>query len=786
MNARHCHWSRVAVAPVLLLSASIITLGLADVAQAQTVPQPDPSAADAPSPQEVAQNAAAQPDETTEIIVTAQKREQSIQDVPIAITAITADTLKDFNYTDFQDYARLVPSLDFTGSTVGGGEGVRLRGISPSAGDPTVAFYLDETPLQDNARVGNPNPRVFDIDRVEVLRGPQGNLYGASSMGGTIRIIQTKPRFNNSSGRVSFELAHTPEGDPSYQAYGVLNVPLVRDRLAFRGGIFVEREGGFVDQVNPFALSASGSQVPGGTSSIFPANNVDDIQALAVRAALRFALTDGITLTPSVFHQQVRQGAAREIDEGFGRDDPEQRRFEDESSRDIFTLYNLLVNVDVGIGEIVSSSSLFKRDNRRNIDYTGFLVPIFGAFTPARAGTIPPMRNFRETKDFTQEIRFASDWEFPVQLLAGAFYTNQDRPFFQALIGEGAREAGVAPTNLLFTQNAQSKREEKAVFANLTYRPIKGVELQAGGRYFDIQQNGRRQAEGLFNGNRLTDETTAAEDKGTTLAFSASLDVTKDHRVYVRAAEGFRAGFSFTPPPRTAACDAALQALGRDPLSGRGQVEADSLWNYEVGAKTSWAGGRLTANVAAYRIEFSNIQQSVPLTGCGFTIIGNVGSARSQGVELEIAARPIEGLSLNFAVGYVSAKLTDDAPGLGATSGEPLTGVPKWTVNATSEYRFPVSMIAGDGFVRGSFRYVDERTTDFGTTLTGPTAAATLDPYSLIDLSIGASRGSWESSLFVDNVTDKRAEYSTDTFRRIRSFAINRPRTFGVRVSRNF
>lgn len=715
-----------------------------------------------------------------EVLVTAQKRLENIQDIPATVQAIAPETLERFNYTDFEDYARLVPTLNFEGSNVTGSRNIRLRGISPSTGDPTVAFYVDETPLQDNARSGTPDPRIFDIERIEVLRGPQGNLYGASSMAGTIKIITAKPDTNAWLARVGTDVSVTAHGGPSYEFTGMLNAPLITDRVGLRTAVFARHAGGFVDRAAPFPKGAAATAVPDPQRAAARDTDIDDLDVLSVRVAATIEVADWLTLTPSVFYQNEERGGPSEMDAGFDRSSPTQLRYEDERSSDEFTLSNLTATVSLPVGEIVSSTSYFDRSVQRQLDYTGFLNSVFGPLTLGDVSYIPPNSNLRDTRDFFQEIRFASQWSFPVDLLLGAFYTSQDRPFYQSFIADGAQAAGVLPVDLLFVQNAQSQRDEYAVFGNLTYRFLERFEVQAGARWFHIEQDDHRIADGLFNGT-LTDEITSATDEDVNLAFAVAARLTPDHMLYARAAQGFRAGFTFTPPPRTPNCDADLRALGLDPLSERGQVEADSLWNYELGAKTDWAGGRVRANAALYVIEFSDIQQAVQLPTCGFGISGNVGKARSRGAELELMTAPAQGFDLTTTLGYVEAELRADAPPLGAISGEPLTSVPEWTISTVAEYAIPTRMLGRDAFVRASYRYVDTRTTDFGTFTTGPTTAGTLDEYDILDVAFGLTAAGWEATLYVDNVADERVEYSNDNLRGLRSYGTNRPRTVGIR-----
>jgi iron complex outermembrane receptor protein len=201
--------------------------------------------------------ASEQPLGLEEVIVTAQKRGESIQDVPMAVQSIGAETLERFNYTSLEDYAKLIPTLDFDGSNLTGSQSIRLRGVSPTTGEPTVAFYFGETPLQDSARTSFPNPAAVDVARIEVLRGPQGNLYGASSMGGVIKIVPNAPDLRAYSQRYAATTSYTENGDVNYSAQAVFNAPLANDRFALRASAFFAHEGGFVDRVSPQGIDSA-------------------------------------------------------------------------------------------------------------------------------------------------------------------------------------------------------------------------------------------------------------------------------------------------------------------------------------------------------------------------------------------------------------------------------------------------------------------------------------------------------------------------------------------------
>lgn len=721
-----------------------------------------------------------------EVIVTAQKRDESIQDVPMAVQSITAETLDRFNYTSLEDYAKLIPTLDFDGTNLTGNQGMRLRGVSPSTGEPTVAFYFGETPLQDSARTSFPNPAAIDVARIEVLRGPQGNLYGASSMGGLIKIVPNAPDVTKYSQRYGATSSYTENGGINYDARAVFNAPIVEGRLALRASAFFSHDGGFVDRVSPYASITPPTGVPDPRAAQFGDEDVNDSDTVSLRLAALFAPTDSLKITPSVFYQRTQRGAPSEIDAGFDRDKPTQIRRDVEDSEDEFVLLNLLAEADLGLGTLVSSTSHFDRDVFNHFDFSQNLVRQPSNATRVLDELVPPMSNARQTDDFIQELRFSSNWNFPVSLLGGVYYADLHRPFQQTFVADGVAAAGLAPSDLLFIQNAVTDRTERAVFANVTTTLFDRLELQAGGRWFDVRVHNTRVADGVFNGGFTTSDLRAEPEQDVNLAFTASYDLSTDHMVYARAAQGFRPGFTFSPPPRTATCDAGLIALGLTPggLSAN-TVESDSLWNYEIGVRTEWANGRFRVNATAFQIDYDNIQQSVPVPGCGFDISGNVGSAESSGLELETFLHA-GGLELGLAAGYVDAFVTADAPNLGATDSERLTGVPEITLSLTADYVLPGAVFGRDGFVRGAYRHVDKRTTDFGSATTGPTLANTLDDYNIVDVALGVQSAEWEISLFADNVTNAVAEYSTLTSRGPRSWSINQPRTIGVSVSKRY
>jgi iron complex outermembrane recepter protein len=708
-----------------------------------------------------------------EIIVTAQKRAERIQDVPMSITAFGERELERKGVASFQDYARMVPGLAFVDPGPGRQDFI-IRGIT-SAGNPITQFYIDDTPQSaSNAggtQIKGADPRIFDIERVEVLRGPQGTLYGASSMGGTIRVITNKPDPSAYLAKAETTLATIHDGGENFGVNGMLNLPLIEDQLAIRVVGMFREEAGWIDRVDD-PVDESGSSLPRPRGGEFTAANRDQNtnEVHGARFSARYEPTSDLTLTAAVFWQDIEQKNPNLVD--VARKDKLQRAGSFQEPRvDETTQTSLTIEYDFGRAELISSTSYLDRFVADRTDATSIGRAVFGTNF-----AIPNERSNPFTV-LTQEVRIASPGDSRFDYTVGLFYLKLDGGEDQTLYAPGFSAATGIPIagDLMFDENTTSTEEQFAVFGQASYDITERLQVTTGFRWFTADTDFISHKEGRFNGG-ATLTTGKSSDQGWTPKISFDYHLDDERMVYASAAKGFRVGApnTFVPP---GACGADLQQLGFS--SAPTSIESDSLWQYELGTKTGWLHRRLIVNAAVYYIDWSGIPQSRPLD-CGFPLTLNVGQASSRGVELEIQTSPADGWSLGFAGSYTDAQLEKDSPSLSGQRGDRLQNVPRLTLAANAQYTFPV-MNGYNGFIAGDINYAGESYINFN--FANPTGRR--PSYDIANLRFGVEAGDWEAALFIENVLDERAVLSIDQSN-VNTWTINRPRTIGITLRKSW
>lgn len=708
-----------------------------------------------------------------EVIVTAQKREESLQDIPLSIRAIGQQELERIGALSFEDYARGQAGLGFNsaGRYSRGGVIAVIRGVSQlNPQGPTTAFYLDETPLQPQEleRVGLPDPNMFDINRVEILRGPQGDLYGSSAMGGTIRVIPNKPDPEMFEGRVDFKLNSVKGGDEGGEGNAMINIPL-GDSAALRLVGTYAKDAGWIDLVGVPSL---------GTTD---AKNVNNVESQVVRAMLRWDVNDRLSITPSVFYQKVDEDRGRFVSYELASADDrflDRNLGVDEFSENEFTVGNLLIEYDAGWGVFTSSTTVYDLEWENNLATTGIINLVVG---PPLESEV--LHDIGGEDQFVQEVRFASSLDGPLNFILGAFYREIEHDFFQE--GYSQRFLEVFGTNVLFFKEGEvEKLDELAFFGQASWRFSEAWEVSAGLRWFEYERDRLTPtATGVFGFPARVD---MIKEDGVSPTFTLNFFPTDDATIYARVANGFRPGFGFRtifPPP----CAPELEALGIDPNSGVGTVESDTLWSYELGAKTAWADNRLVLNAAVYQQNWTDLQTAISLD-CGFVLSSNAGKAAVDGFEIETQARPVENINLIFNVGYVDATLDEDAPSIGGFDGDRLPGVSEWQIGAAFEYHFPIADF--DSYFRADYTYMSDYFSRFDETVSTPRFRQ--PPLHLIGLRLGMDWNDWNFAFFVKNLTDefKLGMCGADSsFRQPQpdfSTCGVKPRTIGINVGRYF
>jgi len=715
---------------------------------------------------------AAQTDESRvleEVIVTATKRESSLQDLAMSITAIDSESLKLMGAEFTEDFVTSIPNVSFGFGGSGDGRNARSFAIRGISGSRTTGFYLDETPLPNFV-----DPRLVDIARVEVLRGPQGTLYGARSMGGTIRLISNQPDTGEFEGMVDASLSDTKEGDLNYAIEAVVNIPISQDRAALRLVAYVDDKDGYFDRTFP------NESEPSGTKTIKNVNNAD---TRGIQASLRLTPTDRLdVLAKFAYHTTESDGASWTSE--LGKFD--QIRLFDiaEFLDDEWTHAALNIGYSADRFDFISASSWFDRDFIENEDISEEIAVFFGGFEYPS-----PIDQVVEDERFTQEFRLTSNSDGPWQYLAGLYYTdvtistpsNSEPPGFEAGFAEYIGLPGVpvfGGTDVIFNGIADVDVQELAAFGEVSYDVSEKMTLTAGARWFNVDIEVFALDTGIVaDGIPLTGDTSESGiNPKAALDYRFSDDVT----LYASAAKGYRNG---------GVSGAIPEFCGEDIAAPATPFDSDSLWSYELGAKTSLAGNTVQLNGAVFYIDWDDIQQGKSYA-CGFGQVVNAGSAKSQGFDLEITAIPLNGLQITAGVGYADAKITSTEEGIVPKDGDRLLQVPEWTANASAYYEFPVSF-ADNAYFNLNYSYIGDSVTLFPDDPSYTPERAERDAYQLVHVRAGLLFGSWNTSIFVQNLFNEQANLS-EVFSLgaeipgLERYATNRPRTIGIQVRKTF
>jgi iron complex outermembrane recepter protein len=718
-----------------------------------------------------------------EIVVTATRREESIQSVPMSITAITEASLENRAATQFFDYASGIPNLSFGYS--GGGQSagfassrqVAIRGI---AGDGTTAFYIDDTPVPVSI-----DPQAVDVAQIEVLRGPQGTLYGALSMGGTLRVMTEQPDPQKlqilAHGSVS---ATDHAAKANYQTDGSLNLPLIDDKLAIRFSGYHEELGGYFKRY---------AEDTGETFS-----NVGQTTTDGGQVAMLWKITDDLSVTPRILYQRTELNGLPFSTVNYNASSlspivirptsliQDQLFNIPESSSDEWTLSSLDFKFHQPFGTFIFTTSDFDRRTTDIEDQTLAVSQVFGI-----APLPTSISDYNHPRIQTDELRFASTFSGPFQLVSGLYYahTNTSGVGFPPnyIPGLNAATGGIYGTDLsYYYNNGRDVQIETAPYAEANYDITDHWRATAGIRATRIESVlGPVTADGIANGGPTTVAQTSTTQTTITPKYSLQYRFSPDNQVYATVAKGFRPGSPSGGQVPQNACGADLAALGLK--SGNiGPVQPDTVWSYELGEKTSWLDKRLTIDFDVFRINWDKIQQTV-LLACGFSFDANAGAARSQGAEIDINARVLDGLTLELSAGYDDAKFTETVPGVLFQAGDRIPQVPRESAQFDADYEFQIS---GDlsGFAHADYRYVGSSWST-NNALTNPVTGAVVPlirpSYRIADLRAGVKYGRTEYALFIKNLTNEYANLSDTTAVSLQAIgqsrvAISPPRTIGL------
>ncbi|WBX86279.1 TonB-dependent receptor [Sphingosinicella microcystinivorans] len=731
-----------------------------------------------------------------EIVVTARKTSERLQDVPISVNAMTGDQLRERGAVDVKDIMRSVPGLSFSNVERGLGN-YNIRGVSTVASSPTVGIYLDDISLVTIATTfsGAFDPIFFDMERLEVLKGPQGTLYGGSSMGGAIKYVSARPDVSALSGSAAAGFAATAHGDPSYNVEGILNLPLVTDKLAMRTGFLYRRDGGYIDNAPGLVRNSNYSSTPSpdytplvqdalsGRSS----SNHNKADSFVGRLSFQWEPDATWAIRPALFYQRYELKNPSQFFLGDTEKLTSSFRLPQRTT-DKTGIYSLDIGKSLGAVQFTSLTAYFDRRLDWWRDYSFFVGGLVPPMFPLTSNNL----SASHTKQFSQEVRLSSGGPADrLKWVAGLYYSWQDDNLYQIVDTPGAEP--IIGTTTGYVGDTTTKTKQYAAFGEATFSITDRLDVTAGVRLFQIRQEVDIMGNGPFNGGLTLVEGRKSNEKGVNPKVGVSYKPTPDTMIFASAAKGFRPGgpnrFQINP----VLCAADLERLGL--TAAPDSFESDNLWSYELGTKNQFAGGRVTLNGAVFFTDWKKIQQQLNLINCGFAFTGNAGSAEVKGAEVEGRFTVVPGFQIGGNATYTSAKITDAAPGTSAQDDDEVLAVPKWMASAFASYGFDV----GSGWraqARAEYQYQSKarrmfdrvQAVTFSDAEMGlvPNLAEFREGYDVVNASISADNGSTELRLYFNNIFDVQPWIDTNLGSGNDYATTLRPRTIGIEVRQKF
>ena len=684
-----------------------------------------------------------------EVVVTATRRSEKLIKVPESVSAFPADKIEQLNVKNIKDLIKFTPGVNYDERS----HDVSIRGVNSNAGDATTGIYIDDTPIQLRALgFGSDNtlPAVFDLERVEVLRGPQGTLFGAGSEGGTVRFITPTPSLTDFSAYAKSEVSFTQGGDPNYEFGAAAGGPIVDDQLGFRASAWIRRDGGWIDKVNY-------------TTGTVIQPNTNSVNTFVTRGSLLWQPAHNLAITPSIYYQNRDQANLDQYWVGIsdpGSGDYKTATPENMADKDHFLLPALKIDYDMGGVELISDTSYFYRHElvqdysgtlydlsyfQRSVDFgltpggtackgglcywylqhgnaqplltpTGIDLPAFGT-TPA-FGPYEAVNNVtNEQKNITQELRLQStDPNARLVWIIGGFYTYQSQlsveeindPQLPALTeylwGNTMHNIWgelLLPNGDDYINHTLGHDEQLAVYANATYAIVDDVKLQAGIRAAKTHFDFTNFSDGAQNFGPLGPTTGKKDETPITPMGDLTWQITPEDMVYFTVAKGYRIGGANPQFPVSACTE-----ITSEPIS----YNSDSVLSYEAGTKDRFFNDSFEASASIFYLQWSNIQQAVLLPSCGFRYVTNQGAAVSKGFDLQGEWLISDKFDVDFTLGYNDAYYTQTSTTAGliqAIAGDKLPGSP-WTLSLGAQYN--TQMMGHDSFFRIDYEFSSAET----------------------------------------------------------------------------
>lgn len=747
-----------------------------------------------------------------EITVTASKRVQSLQDVPISVIALNSQAIQELGITSFSDYVQQIPNISFKSFGAPGGATIYMRGVADggdanaSGSTPSVGLYLDEQPV--TAIGANLDIHIYDIERIEALGGPQGTLFGASSQSGTVRIITNKPKMETFEAGFDIGGFGTSGGDPSYSVEGFVNIPM-GENVALRAVAWYVDEGGWIDNIpgtRTYQLEggygyneAYYPPAPYGRTRTIDNDHLlnDDFNELdktGLRAALRINLGDYWAASVGVITQKTESDGVWEYDPTLIGEDTIQR-YNPDFQEDQFTQASLTIEGEFGNAQLVYAGAYLDREVDYATDYSAYgedayFVPYYACDYSATGIDLETQSNTdctnldewytedNQYKRSSHELRLASTGDGRFHYVVGLYYEDAEHDYFlkwnQFEMSPTLQVPGSTP-GLYFRTDQVREDKQKAVFGELTYDFTDSLSGTFGMRYFD-ETHKVSGVVGWGPGNfckgtpdcRDTNADSKTSTDDTVFKGNLTWHVNDDAMIYVTYSEGYRPG-----------------GLNRDPGLPSQEWIPDILTNYEFGWKTTWNEGRVRWNGAAYFMEWDDIQYTVysfSLSACCGNVY-NLSTAEVKGFETDLSILASENFTLSAAVAYNKGKTTDDfiLPNglLSVPDGTELPNVPEWKGNILGRYTFGIGDMPA--YAQLSWSYNGSSWSEIV-----PASRYPQDSYNLVNFRTGINRDTWGVDLFVNNLTDEVAQIYVQPRNYEPTVVTNRPRSYGLKYWMRF
>jgi outer membrane receptor protein involved in Fe transport len=744
----------------------------------------------------IAQQSRSDSGQLEEIIVTAEKRESTVQTTPMSLTAVSGQDIQDRGLTNLSDVVLSVPGVSIRTSGPGMTE-FEMRGVASTGGNsPTVGFYYDDTSLTAPGASNEGkiviSPALYDLNRVEVLRGPQGTLYGSGSMGGTIKMVPNAPNPDAFEASAETVLADTDHGGFDHAENAMVNLPFGAGMAALRLVGSYSHDSGWIDRIviapgdfPPAVGNTRGNVLAAPVAADY--HDVNDVERTTVRVALLLKPVDGLSVTPSFFYQKMISGGLPYIDSDPGTDAHYQPFDIAENYSDTFKLSSLNIKYTTPIVELTSITSYWTRNEPLIQDTSESWTTGLGltGYTPAQGGLgAAEAIEYNPSHQTTEELRVSSVGNANPKWLVGYYYED----FHSAwnIVFPSQNGAAIYGSNNLFSYFSPIPIYQQSVFSEVTYNITDPWAITVGARRYHYSAPVSLDQFGALTATVVT--RTAEEDQGVTPKASMSYQFTPDLMVYATAAKGFRPGGGTGPVPTSGplSCEPELmQEYGSTGfVAGPISFKSDTVWSYEVGEKLSLLDRRMTVNASIYFEKWDGVQQTNALSPCGYIYTANAGNAHVRGGELEIQAIVVPELTVSGNVGYSHAALiSSELIDAGFNPGTPIQDVPQWTSSASIAYRHSLTdQLALTA--RADNTYTGSRTDE-------TFAINQLPSYDLTNIRAGLDGGRWSAILFVNNVADKRAlinnitqdAVNLPTYNRV---AVSQPRTAGIDLNYRF